>query len=71
MFPCKIDEKFRQYHFVPYSKLLPDEFNKLESDQQEFVFNASGGLTEKGSDLSREYNLSSLDWMNAVNRAVA
>lgn len=71
MFPHKINEKFRQYHFVPYSKLVPDDFNKLESDQQEFIFNASGGLIEKGSDLSREYSLSSLDWMNAANRAVA
>lgn len=70
MVPCRIDEKFRLYHFVPYSKLLPDEFNKFESDTQEFVINASGGLTEKGSDLSKEYTLSSLDWMNAANRAV-
>lgn len=71
MVPHKIDDKFRLYHFVPYSKLLPDEFNRLESDQQEFIINALGGLTEKGSDLSCEYSLSSLDWMNAVNRAIA
>lgn len=37
---------------------------------QEFVINVSGGLTEKGSDLSKEYALSSLDWVNAANRAV-
>lgn len=28
-------------------------------------------LTEKGSDLSHEYSLSLLDWVNAANRAVA
>lgn len=65
-----MDDKFRLYQFVPYSKLLPDEFNKFESDAQEFVFNAAGGLTEKASDLSREFSLAPLDWANAAEKAV-
>lgn len=68
--PRRVDEKFRLYQFVPYSKLLPDEFNKFDSDAQEFVFNAAGGLTEKSSDLSKEFLLAPLDWASAAEKAV-
>lgn len=66
----KIQDLFRRGRFVGYSKLVPSNSFAPENDDQDFVINAQGGLTEKAPDLSKEYDINPLDWINAARTAV-
>jgi len=67
--PAKVDDTFRAFKYVPYSSLTHAACLKAARGEEDFLVNASGGLTVKGLDRREEKSVSMVEWLGAA-RAV-
>ena len=61
----KVDDAFRLYKYVPYSSLTSAARLKASRGEEDFIINASGGLTTKALDRKDEQNILLPDWLEA------
>lgn len=61
--PPKVEEKVKEGLYIPYSSLIGKTRDKALTGENDFVFNAEGGLTAKGLDRSNERQITLSEWL--------
>jgi hypothetical protein len=67
--PTKVDEAFKAFKYVPYSALTHTARLKAARGEEDFLVNATGGLTAKGLDRKEEKSVSMVEWLGAARAA--
>jgi hypothetical protein len=64
-----VDDAFKNFCYVPYSSLTLASRIKAARGEEDFIFNAHGGLTVKALDRRNEKLISAVDWHAAARAA--
>jgi hypothetical protein len=64
-----VEDAFKSFRYVPYSSLTLASRIKAARGEEDFVFNAQGGITAKSLDRRNEKLISAVDWHAAARAA--
>jgi hypothetical protein len=64
--PPRVDDAFKGFRYVPYSALTLASRIRAARGEEDFIFNAQGGLTAKSLDRRNEKLISAVDWHAAA-----
>jgi len=67
--PTKVDDTFKAFKYVPYSSLMHTARLKAARGEEDYMVNASGGLTAKGLDRKDEKSISMIEWLGVARAA--
>ena len=65
----KVEEVFKNFHYVPYSSLTLASWVKAAHGEEDLVLNAQGGFTSKSLDRQNEISISVVEWHTAARAA--